>query len=52
MKYYDYQLLGLLRLHWLWVLGATISGMAMGVMKAVSKEQWAVAGVGLSIFSS
>ncbi|PIW44895.1 MAG: carbon starvation protein A [Zetaproteobacteria bacterium CG12_big_fil_rev_8_21_14_0_65_54_13] len=32
------------------VLGATISGMIMGIMKAVGKEQWAVASVGAVIF--
>ncbi|WP_167632003.1 carbon starvation protein A [Mariprofundus ferrooxydans] len=31
------------------VLGATISGMVMGVIKAVGKEQWAVASVGTTI---
>jgi len=32
------------------VLGATISGMVMGIIKAVGKEQWAVAIVGSVIF--
>jgi len=32
------------------VLGATISGMVMGVIKAVSNDQWAVASVGAVIF--
>ncbi|MDX8386097.1 MAG: carbon starvation protein A [Gallionella sp.] len=32
------------------VLGATISGMVMGIIKAVGKEQWAVATVGAVIF--
>jgi carbon starvation protein len=32
------------------VLGATISGMVMGIFKAVGKEQWAVATVGTVIF--
>jgi len=32
------------------VLGATISGMIMGVSKAIGKEQWAVASVGSVIF--
>lgn len=32
------------------VLGATISGMIMGVSKAIGKEQWAVACVGSVIF--
>ena len=32
------------------VLGATISGMVMGVFKAISHEQWAVASVGSVIF--
>ncbi len=32
------------------VLGATISGMVMGIIKAVGKDQWAVAGVGTVIF--
>jgi len=32
------------------VLGATISGMVMGVSKAIGKEQWAVASVGSVIF--
>jgi len=32
------------------VLGATISGMVMGIFKAVAKEQWAVAGVGIVVF--
>jgi carbon starvation protein len=32
------------------VLGATISGMVMGIIKAVGKEQWAVASVGAVIF--
>jgi carbon starvation protein len=32
------------------VLGATISGMVMGIFKAVGKEQWAVACVGTVIF--
>ncbi len=32
------------------VLGATISGMVMGIIKAVGKEQWAVAAVGGVIF--
>ncbi len=32
------------------VLGATISGMVMGIIKAVGKEQWAVAAVGAVIF--
>jgi len=32
------------------VLGATISGMVMGIVKAVDKEQWAVASVGAVIF--
>ncbi|MDQ6973235.1 MAG: carbon starvation protein A [Mariprofundaceae bacterium] len=32
------------------VLGATISGMLMGVMKAIGKDQWAVASVGAVIF--
>jgi carbon starvation protein len=32
------------------VLGATISGMVMGIFKAIGKEQWAVAAVGSVIF--
>ncbi|MDQ6991911.1 MAG: carbon starvation protein A [Mariprofundus sp.] len=32
------------------VLGATISGMIMGIIKALGKEQWAVASVGSVIF--
>jgi len=32
------------------VLGATISGMVMGIVKAIGKEQWAVAAVGAVIF--
>jgi carbon starvation protein len=32
------------------VLGATISGMVMGIFKAIGKEQWAVASVGTVIF--
>jgi carbon starvation protein len=32
------------------VLGATISGMVMGIFKAIGKEQWAVASVGAVIF--
>ena len=32
------------------VLGATISGMVMGIFKAVGKDQWAVAAVGTVIF--
>jgi len=32
------------------VLGATISGMLMGIFKAVGKDQWAVASVGTVIF--
>ena len=32
------------------VLGATISGMVMGIVKAVGKEQWTVAAVGAVIF--
>jgi len=32
------------------ILGATISGMVMGIFKAVGKEQWAVAAVGTVIF--
>lgn len=32
------------------VLGATISGMVMGIIKAVGKDQWAVACVGAVIF--
>jgi carbon starvation protein len=32
------------------VLGATISGMLMGIFKAVGKDQWAVAAVGTVIF--
>lgn len=32
------------------VLGATISGMVMGIVKAIGKQQWAVAGVGTVIF--
>ncbi len=32
------------------VLGATIAGMVMGVVEAVGKEQWLVAGVGSAIF--
>ncbi len=33
------------------VLAATISGMVMGIFKAIGKEQWAVAGVGFVIFA-
>jgi len=32
------------------VLGATISGMVMGIIKAIGKEQWTVAAVGIVIF--
>jgi len=32
------------------ILGATISGMVMGVSKAITNEQWAVASVGSVIF--
>jgi len=32
------------------VLGATISGMVMGIVKAIGKEQWTVAAVGVVIF--
>ncbi|MFQ5519257.1 MAG: carbon starvation protein A, partial [Mariprofundus sp.] len=32
------------------VLGATISGMVMGIFSALGKEQWTVAAVGTSIF--
>ncbi len=32
------------------VLGATISGMVMGIVKALGKEQWTVAAVGAAIF--
>ncbi len=33
------------------VLGATISGMVMGIIKALGKEQWTVAAVGSMIFA-
>jgi len=32
------------------VLGATISGMVMGIIKAINQQQWAVAAVGAVIF--
>jgi len=32
------------------ILGATISGMVMGIFKAIGKEQWTVAAVGAVIF--